>query len=296
MPTTPTRKRSRSVAAPRGVQSATVGLAVLKVLIESDQPLFLREVAAGVGMAPSNVYRYLVSFGQAGMISQDSATGKYDLGPLAIQLGLSALRRVDVIEIAVESLSKLVKNSKADGHVCVWGTAGPTVLRWKEGPSDIAVKVSEGLVLPLVSSATGRVWSAFLPQSVTATMVGREIAKISSATDTDRSAVRKAFDLQLAEVLQSGIARSSGEQRSGIEAVCAPVFDREGTIVLTLTLLGVSEKFDSRLEGTPVSQLRSSVEEITRRIGGGSAVISHYPWSGALTDTSTATTSRRIKK
>src|SRR5688500_537284 len=109
-------------------------MVVLKVLIESRRALHLREIAVAAEMAPSNVYRYLVSFVEAGMVSQDPATAQYDIGPLAVELGLAALRRVDSIEAGVEALSCLVSELELDGHLCVFGSAGPTVVRSKGRP------------------------------------------------------------------------------------------------------------------------------------------------------------------
>jgi DNA-binding IclR family transcriptional regulator len=285
-----TQKQARAGAkvkgapkAPRGIQSATVGLSVLKVLIESGKPLFLRELAAGVDMAASNVYRYLVSFGEAGMISQDARTGKYDLGPLAIQLGLSALRRIDAIDIAIEVLTNLVESTNTDGHLCVCGTAGVTVVRWKEGPGDISVKVREGHVLPFIRSATGRVWAAFLAPDVFKPLIERELSRVADETGTARSTLMRDLSKRVAPILATGISHSTSERREGIDAMCVPVFDRDGKLVLSITLLGTSARFDSRLDGPVVAQLRKGAEEISRRIGCGPVELARYPWLAAAT-------------
>lgn len=261
---------------PQGVQAATAGLRVLKVLIESNRPLFLREVAAGAEMAPSNVYRYLVSFGEAGMVSQDPVTGRYDLGPLAIQLGLAALRRVDAIDEALKSLPKLAEAAQTDAHLCVWGTAGPTVLRWKGGPDDITVRVNEGLVLPLISSATGRVWCAFQSEELLKPLLDREITSAAAEQSKAKHSIRAELSLFTDEIRRTGIALSKGERRAGIDALCAPIFDREDKIVLTLTLLGTEGRLDYRPGSAALSALRLNAEEISRRIGASAEILSIF--------------------
>ena len=269
---------SKKPKAPRGIQSATVGLAVLKVLIESDRPLFLRELAAGVDMASSNVHRYLVSFSEAGMVRQDLNTGKYDLGPLAIQLGLSALRRIDAVDVALDVLQDIVNSTESDGHLCVCGTAGPTVVRWKQGPGEIAVRVREGLVFPFSASATGRVWTAFMSPAQLKPLLDREIDAIVNQAGKARNRLMSELNSRVTAILESGISHSSNERREGIDALCAPVFDRDGKLILSITLLGTTSRFDTRLEGKPVSMLRAGVAEISRRLGCGPAELSRYPW------------------
>lgn len=263
---------------PKGVQSATVAIAILRTLIEGGRPLYLREVAAASGMASSNVYRYLLSFVQAGMVVQEPQSGRYDLGPLAIQLGLSALRRVDAVDLAVDALEQLVQQTELDGHVTVWGSAGPTVIRCKEGSREIAVKIAEGIAFPLLTSTTGRVWAAFLPPQRYCRLLEQEIHTAARAQRANEGALRDNFDAQIRKVRESGMAMSSGERRSGIDAICAPVLNRDGGLTLTLTLVGITGSIDTRPEGKPAQHLREAVENITRRLGGGDAIVARYGW------------------
>lgn len=275
----PVREPAGDRPRPRGIQSAGVGLAVLETLIHSNRPLFLREVAAGASIAPSLAHRYLASFGEAGMVSQHPVSGKYDLGPLAIQLGLAALRRIDAIDIAVEVLGNLVETTNTDAHLCVLGTAGPTVIRWKEGPGDVNVRVREGVVLPITASATGRVWCAFAPPRTVAQHLERELAALSAETGTDRQTLQKQLDERVAQIRLSGISHSTSERRLGIDAMCAPVFGRDGQLLLTITLLGISARFDSGHDDI-ARELREACVAISKRLGCGDVDLMSYPWMG----------------
>ncbi|MGD9943171.1 MAG: IclR family transcriptional regulator [Burkholderiaceae bacterium] len=271
----------QSSSPPKGIQSATVALSVLRALIESGRPLYLREIAAAAGMASSNVYRYLVSFTEAEMVVQDSSTGRYDLGPLAIELGLAALRRVDAVDIAVEKLGLLVDSMELDGHVTVWGSGGPTVIRSKQGSRQIAVKIAEGITLPLLNSATGRVWAAFFAQGRVASAVDKEVSAAARTQRVSKDTLRARFSEEIQEIQRRGLAASSGERRSGIDALCVPVLDRDGELALTLTLVGFTGRMDVRPKGQPATALREAAEQITRRLGGDAAIIARYGWRAA---------------
>ena len=83
----------------RGVQSIDIGMRILSILAASREPLPLKKISEEVGMAPSNVHRYLASFISSGLLRQDAGTSRYDLGRLALRVGLSALSRVDILEM-----------------------------------------------------------------------------------------------------------------------------------------------------------------------------------------------------
>src|SRR4051812_49834488 len=89
----------------RRVQSIEVGFRVLRVLRMAEGPLPLREIAARAGMPPSKVHLYLVSFVRENMAYQDIQNGHYGLGSFAIQLGLAAIRQLDVVGLAADTLT-----------------------------------------------------------------------------------------------------------------------------------------------------------------------------------------------
>ena len=54
----------------------------------------LRDLAREAGMTPAKAHPYLASFSRIGLIEQDETTGRYEIGALALELGLISLRRL----------------------------------------------------------------------------------------------------------------------------------------------------------------------------------------------------------
>ena len=88
----------------QGVQSIEVGLRLVKLLAARGEPLALKDLAAGTGMAAAKAHRYLVSLIRAGLAEQEHESGRYRLGPMALDIGLAALRQVDVLKFGGEAL------------------------------------------------------------------------------------------------------------------------------------------------------------------------------------------------
>jgi DNA-binding IclR family transcriptional regulator len=58
----------------------------------------LRDLAAAAQMSAAKAHRYLVSFQRLGLVVQDSANTRYELGPATLRLGLATLSRMDAVK------------------------------------------------------------------------------------------------------------------------------------------------------------------------------------------------------
>src|SRR6188768_1286287 len=103
----------------KGIQSVEQGVKILESLINSREPLPLKTLARQSGMSPSMAHRYLASFIRTDLVRQDSVSGLYDLGTFALRLGMAALNRADLIQIADDEFKQLVARVDVDGHLSV---------------------------------------------------------------------------------------------------------------------------------------------------------------------------------
>jgi len=160
----------------QGVQSVEIGLRLMRHLAQRPGPLALKDLAQAAGMPAAKAHRYLVSLIRAGMAEQDRESGRYRLGPLSLELGLAALRELDVLKFGGEALADLRAAIDETVLLAVWGNKGPVVARWEESSRPVATNVRAGWVMPLVNSATGRCFVAYMPEAITAVLLEEELA------------------------------------------------------------------------------------------------------------------------
>src|SRR5438067_2306535 len=137
----------------------------------------LRDLAAAAGMSAAKAHRYLVSFQRLALVVQDDASTRYDLGPAALKLGLASLSRLDAVKLARQRASGLLEQIGHTIALAVWGNHGPTIVHWEETPQAVTVNLRLGDVMPLLSSATGRCFAAFVRREAIAPMLKEEIAR-----------------------------------------------------------------------------------------------------------------------
>ena len=214
----------------RGIQSIEIGLRVIDALGAAPGPLSLKALAAAAALPVSNCHRYCVSFVRSGYMHQDTRSGRYDLGPRLIAAGLSALGRNDAVAAATEALEGLVDETGATGQLAVWGDRGPTIVRWIPGRAAVRTSMTVGATLPLLTSATGRVFLGFLPRRQTAMLAAQEA--MVGGGDPDALA---------AQALALGMGHVAGDHIPGLSAVAAPVLDAFGEAAAVITLVGNRE-------------------------------------------------------
>ncbi len=251
----------------RGIQSIEIGGRLLTALVDEGGPMSLGDLARKAGMPSAKAHPYLVSFGSFGLVEQDPLTGRYELGPFALQLGLISLHLLDPVRIAIPAVTQLSADIDQTVGLSVLGNLGPTIIYISESSYPIHVNMRTGTVMSIQSTATGRVFAAFLPPKQVERMVELENRNgVAAGFGVQRTSLR-ALEAMLAEVRERGMARVEGEPIPGINAICAPVFEHSGTIRLGITAIGPAGSFDARWEGDIAQRIRACAEQVSARLG-----------------------------
>ncbi len=256
----------------QGIQSIEVGFRLLDVLSATNRPMMLKDLAKGAGMPPAKAHRYLVSFMRVGLIEQDPASGRYDLGAYALQLGLAGLARLDPVRVAGPILESLCEEIDETVALAVWGTHGATIVRIVDAGSAVTITLRPGSVLSLTKSATGRAFAAFSRLPVCKHMLNEELRLESEQTHTPLSNAKRQLEKVLADIRSHGIARATGSLTPGINGFSAPVFDHSGTMVAAITSLGSVGEFDVEWESPVAQAMLHSAKTLSERLGYGSLI------------------------
>jgi len=260
----------------RGIQSIEVGGQLLRALVHHGRPMALKDLAREADMAPAKAHPYMVSFGRLGLIEQDRSNGHYQLGPLALQLGLISLQQANPVHVATPLIAELAQEIGQTVAIAVWGARGATIVRIAESPSPVHVNMRHGTVFSLTSTASGRIFGAYLDAAVVKAQVEeerrREKTRGSASEEPGMPPAPatppwKAFEAQLEDVRRRGLSRSEGEIIPGINAMSAPVFDHTGAIVLGLTVIGPAGVLDTAWNGALARALKHCADEVSQRLG-----------------------------
>lgn len=243
----------------RGIQSIEVGGRLLLALAAAGRPMALKELALAADMTPPKAHPYLVSFGKLGLIAQEAGSGRYGLGPQAMQLGLISLQQYDPLRLASARLLELARQLGHLVAIAVWGNQGPTIVRTEAPPTAVYVDMRHGTVMSVRGTATGRLFAAFLPP---------ERVQPALAADPADAQTEAVFRREVERTRACGIAQASDSALAGVSALAAPVFDANGSMVLGLTVIGPGATLDTRPSGTPAQLMQQVAADLTAQLGG----------------------------
>jgi DNA-binding IclR family transcriptional regulator len=242
----------------RGIQSVEIGLGVLEALAALGEASTLGAIAQASGLSGSQTHRYLASLTAAGMTQQDRTTGRYDLGPAALKLGLSALSRTDAFRVADTAIEAFVRETGRTVQVAALGPQGPTVVRWHMGRPAVMTSFGVGAVLPLLYSATGHIFLSFVPEVETDPLLERELAE-SEMTRADVEVLK-------VRIRAAGRAYVEGTMIPGLRAAAFPIFDMQGRAILSATAL-VPGAYKADDSGAVLDKLATACREVSERLG-----------------------------
>lgn len=248
----------------RGIQALDVTGELLAALVAAGTPLSLRDLAAAAGMPSAKAFPHLVSLLKTGLLARDDA-GRYEAGPLSLELGLLGLARLSPVREADAELVDLATGTGMSVALAVPGPLGPTVVRLEESPRPLHVSLRPGTVMSLVNTAIGRVFAAWLDDDVRTALLaqdGLRLAGVAALPDDDRH-----YAERLAAIRAQGLDTALDKPIPGISTVAAPVFDHTGSVCLVLALMGPSGNLDTAREGLSTQRLIAAAERLSRRFG-----------------------------
>jgi DNA-binding IclR family transcriptional regulator len=250
----------------QGIQSVEVGSTLLEVLACARGALSLRDLSARAKMSPSKAHRYLVSLVRIELFAQDIVSGHYGFGPLAIAMGLTAMRSIDVIKAASESLVDLRDKIDETVMLLIWGTEGPLVYRFEESSRPVFMNVRIGSTVPLLTTAAGRVFMTYLPRAQVWPIVRRELASAANK-EHQRAVTEEAIPAMIEQTRTFGMAGIVGDFLPGISALAAPVFDYKSRVVAVVGALGRAEELSIEFDDPAAMEIKRIAQEISRRLG-----------------------------
>ena len=238
-------------------------LILLRYIVDNPDGLSIREASRNLGYSPATVQKLINALSAQNYVVQNELTERYHLGPGAVQLGLTALSRLDVRRVARPHLETLASECGETAFLGIPRGNHVVYIDKVVSSEPIHMDTPLGIDRPFNCTAVGKVLLTGLP--------AEELERLASEDAFEHRTERSISELEalcaeVDRIREQGWAWDNEEYNPGVGCVAAPVRDHEGQIVAALTASGPAERIDEKLDGI-VTQVTAHAAAISEELG-----------------------------
>jgi DNA-binding IclR family transcriptional regulator len=265
-----------------GTQAIDRALAVL-FAFRADAPARRAiELSQELGLNKSTVYRLLNALAAANLVRRPAdATGFYRLGPAVLDLADAFVTNVDLKAEARPHLERLVEEFGESVNLAVVDGSDAIKIDSAQGTRTPQLMSRLGQRIPLVCSAAGK--ALLLDHSdveLRKVFAARSIGALTAKT------LRRAPDLvrQIREARRLGWTVNDEESEVGMRAIGAPIRDRSGRIVASVSLSAPTFRAGDEQLQVLGRGIRDAAAEISKSLGNREAMAEPHRGAAQKTD------------
>ena len=235
----------------------------LLMLFREQSRVRLSEASEHLGVAHSTAHRLLAMLAYHGFVQQERDSRAYVAGPALVEIGLAAIRQMDIRQHARPVLEELATNFAETAHLAVLEGVTVRYLDAVESSRALRVAARTGAALPANCTASGKAMLAVLPESEVSALFAEDTLPALT-----KQSVTSLPDL-LAELRQArdlGYALNIEESEDGVASVAVPILGRNDAPVAALVVSAPVTRLDADSAERIAASLRDDANRLTELI------------------------------
>ncbi|MGD9946371.1 MAG: IclR family transcriptional regulator C-terminal domain-containing protein [Burkholderiaceae bacterium] len=173
--------------------------------------------------------------------------------------------RNDRVRLSMDRALSLNRELDITVIVSVWGDLGPTVIAWFDRSTKLICNSYIGSVYPLLTTATGRAFLAYLPGETAMNHVKYELGL--GPDESLPASLKKRIQAIQASVRERGLGTVDGDVIPGLSAFGVPTFDIQGRIATVIGVISESNSLTGQKGEKVARALLAAGADVTRSQG-----------------------------
>ncbi|WP_328860588.1 IclR family transcriptional regulator [Streptomyces sp. NBC_00306] len=246
------------------VQSVDRAVSVLESLARHGEA-GVTEIADELGVHKSTAFRLLGVLENRGLVTQSKERGKYCLGAGMLRLAGAAAVRLDITQEGTPLCRELADEVGETVNIAILDDDAAVNVAQARGAASVTTYNWLGRRTPLHATSSGKVLLAHAPAAVRERLFAAGLERYTERTVTSPADL----DSQLAEAAGQGFAIAAEELEIGLNAVAAPVYTHDGTVIGAISASGPAYRLGEELLPKLAKRTMAVAEELSRRMGYG---------------------------
>jgi DNA-binding IclR family transcriptional regulator len=247
------------------VQSVTRALDILEAFPRFGPELGLSRLASLLHLNKATAYRLLSTLEERGYVERSPDSRDYRLGLRTFELGAYYQSQIKIRRVALSYLNAMVAETRESAFLCVREADEAVCIERVEGNNEVNIfALRVGGKQPLHCGAA--------PRALLADMGDTDLAAYTQRTGlpgyTPFTITRLADLIEdVHHTRSAGFVISRGDATVGISAVGAPVYDHTGQVVASISLSGLSGRYEID-QVAPITQtVMDAAGRFSRQLG-----------------------------
>jgi DNA-binding IclR family transcriptional regulator len=245
------------------LKSLDVSLQVLEALDNGAPERGVSDLAREVGASKAAVYRILTTLARRGYVIQNPATTHYAIGPRLRRYSHVASGKLDLVVVARPYMTELRDATLDTVHLAVLEGSESVYIGKEDGLHPVQVTSRVGARCPAHCVATGKALLAFADDAVRERLAEAGLTRYTPLTHAEPDD----FAREMARTRERGCAINTGEWRTEVRGVAAPIWDASGVVAALGVCSPESRMPDSRLPEVCVTVTRIAAR-LSAQLGG----------------------------
>lgn len=245
------------------LSSVANSIRLIKAFSDSEYEIGISNLAKRLGLAKSTVHRLASTLIEAGMLEQNSDTGRYRLGLSLFELGSLVRRKMDVSSEAKPYLKTLREKTGETVHLAILDHASVLFINNLESEHAVRMSVNVGVRAPAHCTAVGKALLAYQPTETLEQVIRDGMRSSTPKTIIDSAELRQ----DLATVRARGYAIDDEELETGLRCIAAPIRDHSGSVVASTSVAGPAQRMTKKALMAFAPDVIAAADAISARLG-----------------------------
>jgi DNA-binding IclR family transcriptional regulator len=236
---------------------------IMKLLGTSTEGFKAADIARELGIPVTTTLRIMATLQLENFVRK--VEGRFELGPVLIQLGNASLAGTEIRTAALPVLEKLTQRTDETSHLAIPCDDRSLIVAVQDSPHPLRAASRPGFLADLHCSSTGKTFLAFLHASRLTELyaASKKPAKRTPRTLTSLAELKKEID----QTRKRGYGLDDEEFAPGVRCLAAPVYDSAGAVVAAIGITASTVRFTRERIPEVAAHVTAAAGELSRHIG-----------------------------
>lgn len=235
---------------------------VLKLLGQQSTGLKAAEIARALRLPVTSTLRIMSTLLLEGFVRKTD--GRFELGPVLIQLGTASLSGTEIRDIALPLLERLTAATDETSHLAIPCDDRSLIVAVQDSPHPLRASSRPGFLADLHCSSTGKIFLTYLHADRLTELYGRTaLPARTPSTLTTLAALRH----EIEATRKRGYSLDNEEFNPGVRCLAVPVFGPEGSVVAAIGITAATVRFPRARVPEVAATAVAIAKELSQLIG-----------------------------